>query len=197
MKKQNAGFTLIEILIAMFIFAIIMTIIISGFSMVLRSNEKIRAHHQRLSEIQRAVTIIARDFSQIVPRSIVDNDGTQISCLIIDNEARQYEFTRGGYVNPFAVAKRSTLLRLAYLFDHNTIIRRVWPVLDRAPSTIYSDNPLLLGVQDFQVQMLDKDAKPFNTGAYDILPDALIFTIELENQEKVRRVIALKRGNNV
>lgn len=198
MKKHQYGFTLIEVLIAMFIFAIIMMMVIAGFSMVLRSNEKIRENHQQLSEIQRVVTIIARDFSQMVPRSVLDNDGTLIAGLVIDNESHRYEFTKGGYVNPFGMEKRSTLMRLAYVFvqDKATIIRRVWPVLDRAPSTNYTDYSLLSGVRNFSVQMLDENSAQYLTGSYDKLPYSLIFTIELENKQKITRVLALKRGNN-
>lgn len=198
MKKYQQGFTLLELLIAMFIFTIIMLMIIAGFSMVLRSNERIRANQQQLSEIQRAVTIMARDFSQMVPRPVLDNDGSLMTNLILDNESHKYEFTRGGYVNPFSREKRSTLMRLAYIFDQDKgrIIRRVWPVLDRAPSTTYSDNFVLSGVRNFTVQMLDENTAKYVSGSYDNLPYAVILTIEMLNNEKITRVLALKRGKN-
>ena len=194
--RRQYGFTLMEIMIAMFIFAIVMAMIVSGFTMVVRSNETLHEHQTRFSKIQLAVTIITRDLSQMIERDILDNDGTKLASIISDYNGHRFEFTRGGYVNPFASAKRSTLVRVVYRFENNGIIREVWPVLDRAPSTEPSRRLLLTNVKDFYIDMLDASGELLPDAGYESLPSGILFNIEFLNKEKITRIIAIERGYN-
>jgi len=197
MNKRQSGFTLMEIMIAMFLFAIIMSIVVTGFSVVVRANERIRAHHERLSQVQLAVTIMTRDLSQIVPRNVLDKDETVLGAIVSLDEGRNFEFTRGGYANPFSMIRRSAFIRIGFLIENNTIVRRSWPVLDRAPSTEPVFKTLLNGVEDFSIQMLDDEGNVKSDGSYPILPHGIVLTVTFVNGDVITRVIPLLRGHHV
>ncbi|HTV80153.1 MAG TPA: type II secretion system minor pseudopilin GspJ [Steroidobacteraceae bacterium] len=68
----QAGFTLIELIVALFITAIIFAVGYGSVNQALRSHEELKEHQARLGEVQDAVRIMVQDFSQLSPRPIRD-----------------------------------------------------------------------------------------------------------------------------
>ncbi len=152
MKKSNQGFTLIEILIALFIFAIVAVITTMGLSMVLKARERSSVQTQKMMERQLAFIIMKQDFSQMIARSVIDNTGNQAAAFL--EKPHYLEFTRAGYLNPLMTSERSSLQRVAYLFTQHQLIRRTWPVLDRAPTILPSDRVLLNNLEAIKFSFL-------------------------------------------
>src|SRR5688500_2148990 len=107
------GFTLIEILIALAIFAILATIT----SSILYYTFNIRSHLlQRSNEIdalQLTIAFLQQDINHIVLRAVRSNNMQLIPAFI--GQSRYLEFTRDGISNPGAVDKRSNLQRVALI----------------------------------------------------------------------------------
>jgi general secretion pathway protein J len=66
------GFTLIELIVALFITAIIFSVGYGGINQALRNHEQIKEHQARLSEVQNAVRVMVQDFSELAARPIRD-----------------------------------------------------------------------------------------------------------------------------
>ncbi|HTB67394.1 MAG TPA: type II secretion system minor pseudopilin GspJ [Steroidobacteraceae bacterium] len=66
------GFTLIELIVALFITAIIFTVGYGGINQSLRNHEQLKEHQARLSEVQNAVRVMVQDFSELSARPIRD-----------------------------------------------------------------------------------------------------------------------------
>jgi len=64
------GFTLMELLVAMAIFAIIGTLALSGYTELQRQSEYAELRLARIREVQRAVQTLGQDLAQIEPRPI-------------------------------------------------------------------------------------------------------------------------------
>ncbi|MCW8407697.1 GspJ family T2SS minor pseudopilin variant LspJ [Legionella sp. PATHC035] len=146
MKKNTPsatlnGFTLIEILIALAVFAILATITSSVLYNAFTTRARVNEQSERLNELQLAISLIQQDTSQIVERPIRSND-MQLAPAFV-GQTHSLEFTRDGDVNPGSLEKRSTLKRVAYLCQQGTLIRRTWSTLDRMNQDIYEDKPLL------------------------------------------------------
>jgi general secretion pathway protein J len=156
--KEQQGFTLIEILIALLVFAIVAVLATVGLSAVLKARERSNVQVQTMQQMQLAFLIMKQDINQMVARPVIDNTGNQIPALV--EHAHYIEFTRAGYVNPLMQLKRSTLQRVAYIFHQQQLIRRTWPVLDRAPETQPSDRVLLTHLQNINFAFL-ADNKQF------------------------------------
>ena len=64
------GFTLMELLVAMAIFAIIGTLALSGYTELQRQSEYAELRLARIREVQRAVQTLGQDLAQIEPRPV-------------------------------------------------------------------------------------------------------------------------------
>jgi len=133
LKRPSAshGFTLLELLIAIAVFAVMSVMAYGGLSNVIDNSKSSRLALSRLQEVQHALFNIERDISQIATRSIRDEFGDVKSYLTAGNDIdRLIEFTRGGRRNPARIL-RSNLLRVAYRLDNGNLSRLYWPQLDR------------------------------------------------------------------
>jgi general secretion pathway protein J len=66
------GFTLIELIVALFITAIIFSVGYGGINQALQNHEQLKEHQARLSEVQNAVRVMVQDFSELSARPIRD-----------------------------------------------------------------------------------------------------------------------------
>lgn len=155
MIKKHEGFTLVEILIALVIFAVVGIMATVGLSAVLKARDRSNIQMQNIQQMQLAFIIMKQDFSQMAARPVIDNTGNQSPALV--EQVNYIEFTRAGYINPLMALPRSTLQRVAYIFKNHQLIRRSWPVLDRAPDTQASDKVLLTGLDAVRFNFLDNN----------------------------------------
>jgi general secretion pathway protein J len=71
-RTQARGFTLIELMVALFITAIIFSVGYGGINQALRNHEQLKEHQARLSEVQNAVRVMVQDFSELSARPVRD-----------------------------------------------------------------------------------------------------------------------------
>jgi len=132
-SKKNLGYTLIEVIIALAIFAILGTISVGLLGRAFDTSAHLKAKIEPLAELQLAVTRMNRDIVQMVKRG----------APFFTGETNYTEFTRGGIVHPDAEEVQSTLKRVALLCKHNKeLVRKTWARV----------NPL--NPDDFQEQIL-------------------------------------------
>lgn len=151
------GFTLLELLVSMAIFAIISALAMGGLNSVLAQKEIAGRQLARLHQVQRAVRIITGDFSQLVPRFARDELGTsQIPILAPCGVEFLVCFSRDGWRNPFNQFARGTLQRTQYRIDDRQLIREYWPVMDRTLATEPRSEVLVDDVDEFRITYLDR-----------------------------------------
>ena len=153
--SSQKGFTLLEILISVAIFALVSTATFSMLQQTIRTGEAFDTKSSSLVELQRAHRLLQQDFSQVVPRTIRDEFGDVSDAVMSDDMSwgTAVEVTRTGRPNPLNKA-RSNLIRLRYFFDGDKLIRRTWKRLDRAPGAEFQDQLILAGVENWQVRFL-------------------------------------------
>jgi len=201
LKKQQ-GFTLLELLISSIIFAIMAIMAYGGLDNVIRNSQSSQQALKRLQQIQQSVSVLNRDFSQIVPRGIRDEFGNPQPYLSAGNNIDNLiEFSRGGRVNP-ANLLRSSLLRIAYQFDDEKLVRLQWPQMDRAQETEARETILIDNLNKVTLRFLDKNAEwqeqwpPLNApgGAGSDNTDELIgieIVLDLKDWGEIRRLYAM------
>ena len=197
--SKQQGFTLLELLIASIIFAIMAIMAYGGLANVMDNSQSSERALKRLQQIQQSISVISRDLSQLVPRAIRDEYGNIKPALTaganIDNLV---EFTRGGRVNP-ANLLRSTLLRVAYQFDDEKLVRLQWPQLDRAPGITPKKTTLIDNVDEVTLRYLDQNGKwseqwpPLNaaTGNNSAELFAIEIILKLNDWGEIRRLYAM------
>lgn len=154
------GFTLLELLVAMAIFAIIGALAMGGLNAVLKQQELARKQLDRLQHVQRAVRILTSDFSQLNPRFVLDQLGgrgpTEDPIVAPCGVEHTVCFSRDGWRNPFAQFPRGTLQRAQYRLDDGKLIREYWSVMDRTLINEPKKEVLLEDVESFELGFLDR-----------------------------------------
>jgi general secretion pathway protein J len=152
--KRSAGFTLIEVLIAMAITAFVSMIAYTSLSTVMSGVESLRENTDRIYEVNRALMIISRDLRQFTNRPVRDEFGEVEPAMTGGMLARfTLSFTRTGWHNPND-HPRSNLQRINYRLEDNGLWRDSYAVLDRASDTEPQTVLLLDDVDDLRLTFL-------------------------------------------
>ena len=197
---SQRGFTLLELLIASIIFAIMAVMAYGGLDNVINNSESSQQSLKRLQQVQQSISVLNRDFSQIIQRGIRDEYGNKQPYLTAaSNIDNLIEFTRAGRVNP-AELLRSNLLRVAYRFDDEKLVRLQWPQLDRAQGTEARQTTIIDNVEEVTLRFLDENgewreqwpplnASPGNTpGNVSPKPAAIEIVMQLKDWGDIRRL---------
>ena len=153
-RPMEAGFTLVEVLIAMAITAFVSVLSYQTLSTALVGIESARVESERLHEINRAFTVLSRDIRQLANRPIRDEFG-QVASAVSGGELAPVplRLTRSGWHNSTG-APRSTLQRVAYRLEEDRLLRLSYPVLDRTTAIEPTETVLIEGVELFELRFL-------------------------------------------
>jgi general secretion pathway protein J len=198
-EHASRGFTLIELLVAVAILAIIGVIALVGLNRVIDQQALARERAERWQEIQLAIRLITQDLAQLHPRATREELGeTYMPSLLADPSAQfALEFSRGGWANP-AGLPRGTVLRVAYNWEDDKLVRWHWAVMDRTLSTPPVRAEILDGVTNVEVRFLDRSGEwhlewpPLDRrGPQSLIsePRAVEFAIELTDLGRVYRLV--------
>jgi len=152
-KRNTAGFTLVEILVAFLIFSIIGVVSSQLLSQTIDAQSKLSDRGERLSNLHRAMQVIQRDIMQLADRPIRDQYGDPLQTLMIGSDGA-IEFSRVGWRNPLKL-RRAEVQRVAYRIQDNNLMRGSWSVLDRAQDTLPAYQTLLRDVEQIEFYALD------------------------------------------
>lgn len=134
MRRDVAGFTLLELLIAIALFALLGLATYRMLESVLRSDEVVRAQEGQLRQLGRAVWRLEQDLIQAVPRPVRDGYGDEQNAMIGQLSSFEggaaLELTRSGWRNPTGLL-RSNLQRVRWRLNDGSLERLYWLVLDR------------------------------------------------------------------
>jgi len=154
-RSNLAGFTLLELIVAIGVFAVMAAMAYGGLSAVLNTRASIERVSARTTLYQKAYLRLREDFQNGAIRGIKDENGQARPALFYDTYRQRVEFTRGGWPNPLGLP-RTGFQRVAYsVDDKGRLIRESWNVLDRAPRSEPDDLLLIDGVDKFAIRFLD------------------------------------------
>lgn len=139
--SAQRGFTLMELILVIGIFAVMSVMAYGGLNSVLNSRAQIEIALKRTADYQKAWQRLRSDFQQVQIRSTRDEFGVAQAALRADRFGN-VEFTRGGWRNPLNGA-RSTMERARYRLEEKKLLRESWRVLDRAQDSVPVQTVLL------------------------------------------------------
>ncbi len=154
-NKSNCGFTLLEILIAMAIFAMMSVMAYSGLRVLLDARSATSIRSERLAELQITLYLLAEDLAQTIARPIRDEYGATQIATRGGNDAELLTLTRtvpawSGYHDG------SRLQRISYRFEKGALYRMAWQTVDRTQQTEYRRRKLI-ELERAQMRFFDED----------------------------------------
>lgn len=186
--SSQHGFTLIELMVALLVLAVLGVVLASGMNQVTRWYHQLSDEMTASSQLLKAQALLMSDLLQLAPRSISDVQGTPLpACLSYADggfECTRFDNREGG----------SGLMRIGYVVDKEGLWRLRWPSLDRAGIAEPLRQQVLSEVTAMTVEWLDATGQPFTqwppagANALTQLPSSMNVVLLSAQQEVVRMV---------
>jgi general secretion pathway protein J len=203
MKRRASirGFTLIELMVAIFITAILLSMGYGAVNQALGDREALNTRQERLLAVQTTMRLLTQDFTQLTPRPVRQPVGDGWLPAITGGPGANsiVTLTRDGWANPAGI-QRPAVQRVMYVLENGTLRREHWPVLDATLTTTTVRRELLDQVKSVTLRYMDNsfqwhDQWPQTALAGDptsnlrLRPIAVEVTLELEDWGKLIRLI--------
>lgn len=186
------GFTLIEVLIAVTVFAVLAGAIYFSLDLMAEATFTQRQRSAELADLQRALARMDADLRQIVTRPVRADDGTLEPALA--GSRNRLTATRTGWLNPRQQA-RSDLQRFGWSSDGQALIRTTWPVTDLAPGSRSGQEQVLEQVAELEFAYLSPTGQWLESwpesDALETLPRAVRYRLDSARFGRIERLIVL------
>ena len=194
-SMRRRGFTLIEVLVAVSIFALLMLAAYGSINALLRTRDGLAEQNGRLRALQFAVGMMERDLRAVIARPVREGYGEREPALIGARDA--IAFTRAGAANPLAL-ERARIERVGYAWRDGTLGRAGFAVLDRTPATAPLVRDLIadvrrIGFRYFDGEQWREQWPPANISPTPLraLPRAVEFSLETVDYGLITRLVDL------
>lgn len=195
------GFTLLEMLVALTIFALMSGFAYRGLNSILDTRQRLVQDNQRLREVALLFSRLEQDLASLANRPIRDASDQIAAPFVANTEAlgdsdALIAFTRMGL--PGQTGALAGLQRFGYRLRDKRVELLVWPVLDEAPRTVPTVAPLLGDVSAFDLRYLDAalnwQPRWRRPEQQELFPRAVEVTLTLASGERFTRLFALPYG---
>jgi general secretion pathway protein J len=197
MRRRNseAGFTLVEMLIALVIFGMITAAGVTLLTLTVRTQETSDRLLDSLSTLRRTGALLNADLAQAAPRIHRNGDGQPLPALIGGNggEALLMAFVRRGWEDENVF--RSSLQRVEYRLREGRLERWRYDAVDGEGHAVAM--PLLTGVRRVQLRYRDRDGNwrdRWDPTDATRLPIAVEIVSDSEGQGQVRQLFLVGNG---
>jgi general secretion pathway protein J len=149
--RPARGFTLLELVVALAVFAVLATLAYGSLGHLLGAREQLAARADALGRVQLAFSLLERDCLGAAPRPVRDELGDAEPALRRAADG-SFEITQGNWSNPLD-QPRAQLQRVRWQLRDGVLYRDAWPVLDRVPGSKPQAQRMLQGVQRFDIDI--------------------------------------------
>ena len=210
---RDAGFSLIEVLAATAVFAIISAISVAFLSQALRAKSQTEAVMSELAEAQRIGALLRADIGQTVMRPARSSDGTRDPRVFAGSvegaelvrssgfgEREVLVLTRSGWANPGQIQPRSTLQKVVWTYDGQTLWREATGYPDEVLETARTRQALASGVEDLELaflqgaQWVDEIRLSAGTEGVPRAPDAVRLRYRLAGLGQMEHIVLSPAG---
>ncbi len=182
--KSSRGLTLLEILIAMAIFAIMSAMAYSGLRVLLDARAATALRSERLAALQTTLYLLAEDLSQTIARPVRDEYGTKETGSRGGTDGELLTLTRSLPLWS-AYQTGSRLQRISYRFEKGSLYRMAWTTLDRTQQTGYRRRKLI-ELEQIRLRFFDDDWT--DSWSSDYAPKAVEIVLTINGLGDIKRL---------
>lgn len=160
-SPNDAGFTLVEVLIAITIFAIIATAGSGLLTMSISAKQATETAQAKVNQLRVTRSLIKSDMAQTILQRSRDPFGGQKKSAFEGGRAAKHtdglllSFARTGHTNPNGLIARSTNQHVRYIVRDNQLIRQASQRLNPGPDTSTFERILLDDIQSAAIRFYD------------------------------------------
>lgn len=192
------GFTLIEVLISLALFALISGVAYRGFAAVLDTRARLEEETSKWRDLSTAFALVGQAVGSSIDRPVRDEDNRVSASFAGVASPRRagdalLEFTRTGF--PGRSGALADLQRVGFALTDGRLVQYHWPALDRAPRSPAQTTTLIEAVQEARVHFLDRQGGWHPSWPLpdrdEPLPAAVGLSVRLASGEQLARIFAL------
>ena len=193
-RRTTLGFTLIEVLVAIAVFASLSLGAYQVVDQAQRSNQIAKVNIERIKQLQRSLIFLDNDFRQMAARAF-RTEGEEPSKKLLyagDNVGESQSggilFVRLGWQNPQHTFPRGEISKVGYRLIDGALERVWW----RYPDTVSGDKPIAVKlidkVSDLHFSFYDGASWLESWDKELMLPAAVKLSMKLEDKGLIERI---------
>ena len=177
-KMQN-GFTLIEILIAMMIFAILSGMTSFAIKRMAEQIKHVQSHYQFLNTLNKVVHDLENNSKHLIKRGIRANEERRFPIFIGQHDYAEWTTSD---------AATQKLKRIAYLCRNHQLVFRQWDAIDPLSRQAYQDKVIINDIKTCRFRYLHFTGNIegyFNSGAEET-PKGMQVLFSFQQQKELK-----------
>jgi general secretion pathway protein J len=195
MTPRRSGFTLVELMIALAILALVAVLGYRALASLADSEAQLTAEAQHWRDLDALFTRIEADMRDALPRDVRTDGGTEPAWVgVVDGVGNaDLRFSRAG--PEFAVEPGSAGQRIGYRLRNGAVEVLYWPRLDQPSSAAPKAYALATGIGAFRVEYLDARGswrERWPSPRESAVPRAVRVSLTFASGEEIERWLALR-----
>ena len=195
-RQRQSAFTLVELLVALAIFAIMSGFAYRALTAMLDSREALRKESRKWRDVALVVGRLERDLGAALPRRVWGANGTPLaplsSALDANSGPEGLSLTRAG--SALLENTLSAPQRIGWRLREGSVERLTWSAADAAPREEPVPTAVLTSVTALAFRFLDPKSLEWRTswglpGSEEGLPGAVEMTLTLASGERIVRLV--------
>lgn len=205
-KTAQKGFTLIEVMIAIVIMAMIAVMTSQSFTAAIISSEATQEAISRMAAVDRVWVLLEGDLRNAIPALPKVAREAPIPPIYLDpSEDYRLSILRGGYANPLKLP-RTEMVRVGYRFEDQVLWRDTWVNIADNDERNARPQRILDGIDDIIIKALPNNNRssvasgpwqerwPATGIAPNELPAAIEVTLILPDFGEIKRIYSILPG---